>query len=83
MRSIGRQINGGEASNLLVSKKGSAEWFLHVIIFEDLFVVGKHAQGNALLKICVFDCWNLFNSILEWCASESVGERCSCGKGCC
>lgn len=55
-----RQINGGEASNLLVSKKGSAEWFLHVIIFEDLFVVGKHAQGNALLKICVFDCWNLF-----------------------
>lgn len=53
MRSIGRQINGGEASNLLVSKKGSAEWFLHVIIFEDLFVVGKHAQGNALLKICV------------------------------
>lgn len=58
--SIGRQINGGEASNLLVPKKGSAEWFLHVIIFEDLFVVGKHAQGNALLKICVFDCWNLF-----------------------
>ena len=46
---IGRQINGDEASNLLVPKKGSAEWFLHVIIFEDLFVVGKHAFHKAML----------------------------------